>query len=136
MGNSPLSRSRLRTYGPMMMPMNRVASSFKELDSSTEKIKLCDITKQAIPSDLVLYSVLEAERPLPPTLTGHEMISLKTHTDHVSRPAWPLEVGSPAGLESAHASGVARLIMIEQPAFTFCTFDVRPGCYGIPPYST
>ncbi len=109
-----------------------VQNMLKVLDSFTKKIKFSEITKETIPSGSVIYSALEVERPLLSTLTEHEMTSLKVITDHASKVAWATGGGflSQANPDFALASGVARAIMVEQPALTFCTFDVNQALMG------
>ena len=72
------------------------------------------------------------ERPLLSTLTEYEMSSLKVLTDHASKVAWATGGGflSQANPDFAPASGVARAIMIELPALTFCTFDIEQAIMG------
>ena len=109
-----------------------VQNMIKVLGPSTEKIRFSEVTKETIPSGSIIYSALEVERPLLSALTEDEMTRLKVLTDHASKVAWATGGGflSEANPDFALASGVARAIMIEQPALTFCTFDIDQAVMG------
>lgn len=100
--------------------------------SAAISMKFSEISKETVPFGAIIYSLLEAERPLLSSLADDDMTRLKLLTDRASKIAWATAGSflSQARPDFALASGLARAIMIEQPSLAFCTLDIEQGEIG------
>ena len=97
------------------------------LGTSTLRLKLKDISKDTVPAGATIFSVLEVEKPFLSTLTDVESDKLKIITNFALNIVWVtcgglLKQSIP---DFALVSGVARTVMLEQPALSFYTIDME-----------
>ncbi|XXG99710.1 hypothetical protein Hte_006051 [Hypoxylon texense] len=89
-------------------------------------IQLEDIQECILPSGAIVISLLESDKPLLARISDKHMRSIQHITDKASTLVWVtggnlFEGGSPS---HSLAAGLARAVVLEQPALRFITFDV------------
>ncbi|OJJ78181.1 hypothetical protein ASPBRDRAFT_37382 [Aspergillus brasiliensis CBS 101740] len=92
----------------------------------TQVLNFNDLSSSSIPAGSIVFSLLEYEKPVLATVSPEELSRIKLLTDHAARVVWitggnPLEGLNP---DMMLVNGLARSLMLEQPALQFFTYHV------------
>ncbi|KAI0401620.1 reducing type I polyketide synthase 10 [Xylaria palmicola] len=90
------------------------------------RVKLDSLTAEHIPTGTTVFTLCELKSPLLSTISDEDMTRVKLITDNASSLVWAtngniLQGGYP---DYALVSGLARSLVLEQPALQFFTYDI------------